>query len=253
MAKECAFCPFAGKLTAEHIASQWMRDLFPGRKSAFFIGETAAGKKNQRFETSSMHWTAKVVCEQCNVGWMSKIEDEHAMPALTPLITGQFDIPIDRARAHSISLFAFKTAVIIDHQQKRDTGPFFSKRVRYAFRIHHAIPNNVAMWFCGYKGNRGGVQFKSTYAKGDFPRGHSFYTYVCTCALGHFAFQVVSVKQIGTLQFGPSGGFEDLAVPFFPVVPRDYVWPSSSRYVLGGPGQFMAFASRWNRVNIIAT
>jgi hypothetical protein len=27
---ECAFCPITAKLTAEHVTSEWMNDLFPG-------------------------------------------------------------------------------------------------------------------------------------------------------------------------------------------------------------------------------
>jgi len=92
--------------------------------------------ERKRFETDTMDWKARVVCENCNNTWMSNIEKDHAQPALTPLITGEFNIPIDRERAHSISLFAFKTAVIMDHQQRRIEGPFFSKRLRYAFRRH---------------------------------------------------------------------------------------------------------------------
>src|ERR1017187_7135346 len=216
--RECAFCDHTGKLSAEHIASQWMRDLFPGRKTAWFKSDSV--KEKRRFETDSMDWTAKVVCENCNNTWMSDIETDHAQPALTPLITGQMDIPIDRSRAHSMSLFAFKTAVIMDHQQRRDVGPFFSKRIRYAFREHLAIPGIVKMWFCGYKGHRGNGQFKTAYYKGETSSSDHCLMYVCTCAIGHFVFQLLAVKQIGNAQFRPLGGFEGLAVPFWPAIPE---------------------------------
>jgi hypothetical protein len=243
---ECAFCSYTGKLSAEHIASRWMRDLFPGRKTASFKSDSV--KEKQRFETDSMDWTAKVVCKACNEGWMSKIESDHAMWSLTPLITGEFNIPIDRERAQPISLFAFKTGVIMDHQQRLASGPFFSKRLRYAFRLHHTIPSNVNMWLCGYKNHRGNCQFKTGYTKSEFPSGNNFWMYICTCAIGHFVFQVVAVKQIGNLQFRPST-FESLAVPFWPAVPRDYVWPSL--YALDGIEQFEAFADRWQTISIV--
>jgi len=244
---ECAFCDHTGKLSAEHIASQWMRDLFPGRKTAFFSSDKV--KEKIQFETDSIDWTAKVVCDQCNKTWMSDIENDHAKPALTPLITGQINVPIDQAYAHSMSLFAFKTAVIMDHQQRRTEGPFFSKRLRQAFRLHHIIPTNVYMWFCGYKNHGGNGQFKTAYTKGEFPSGHNFLMYICTCAIGCLVFQVVAVKQIRNLRFRPHG-FNGLAVPFWPAIPRDYVWPS--RYALDGVDQFVAFADRWQTVDIIA-
>ena len=245
---ECAFCDHKGTLSAEHIASAWMRELFPGRRTAWFKNDKMTERK--RFETDTMDWKARVVCVNCNNTWMSNIEKDHAQPALTPLITGEFNIPIDRERAHSISLFAFKTAVIMDHQQRRIEGPFFSKRLRYAFRRHQIIPGNVSMWFCGIKNHRGGGQFKTAYSKGEFPPGHNFQMYTCTCAIGCFVFQVVAVKQIWNLQFRPSR-FEGLAVPFWPAVPSGYIWPSP--YVLDGTEQFLAFTERWQIVNVVTT
>lgn len=241
--KECAFCEHTGKLSAEHIASEWMRDLFPGRRTAWFISGNMKEKK--RFETDAMDWKARVVCENCNNTWMSNIEKEHAKPALTPLITGQMDIPIDRARAHSMALFAFKTAVVLDHTQRLQE-PFFSKRIRHAFRQHLTIPNIVNMWFCGCKGHRGGGQFKTAYMKGNASTPDQCLMYVCTCAIGCYVFQVLAVRQIGNARFSPFGGLEGLGVPFWPAVPRDYVWPP--RFALDGIPQFEAFADRWRNV-----
>jgi hypothetical protein len=113
---ECAFCDYKGKLSAEHIASQWMQELFPGRRTAWLKNDKM--KERKQFETDTMDWKAKVVCENCNNTWMSDIETEHAQPALTPLITGEMDIPIDLSRAHSMALFAFKTTVVLDHARR---------------------------------------------------------------------------------------------------------------------------------------
>jgi len=240
---ECAFCPYVGKLSAEHIASDWRRELFPGRRTAWLQNDRI--KERKYFETGSMDWTAKVVCNNCNNTWMSAIESGHAKPALTPLITGQFDIPIDRSRAHSIALFAFKTAVVLDHAQ-RLREPFFSKRLRYGFRLHHTIPGIVNMWFCGYKGHRGNGQFKTAYMKGAASSSDHCLMYACTCAIGCFVFQVLAVKQIGNARFRPLGGFEDLAVQFFPGVRPNCIWPDP--YALDGIAQFEAFADRWRNV-----
>jgi hypothetical protein len=241
--KECAFCEHTGKLSAEHIASDWMRDLFPGRRTAWFISGEARERRD--FKTDSMDWKARVVCENCNNTWMSDIEKKHAKPALTPLITGEMDIPVDLSRAHSIALFAFKTAVVLDHSQ-RNRVPFFSKRQRYAFRLHHTIPNIVNMCFCGIKDHRGGGQFKTTYLKGEAPASYPSLMYACTCAIGCFVFQVLAVKQIGNARFSPLGGFENIGVPFFPAVPQGYIWPPP--FALDGVPQFELFANRWRNV-----
>jgi hypothetical protein len=194
--KECAFCNHTGKLSAEHITSEWMKALFPGKGLAKYIdGET---NEPTQFSTRSVDWKAKVVCEKCNTTWMNDIENEHAKPALTPLITGEVNVPIDLCRAKSIALFAFKTAVILDHAHPRGT-PFFSKRIRHAFRLHHEIPYGIAMWFCGYRDHRKSVKLKTVHHKAQFSPTEHFLMYVCTCAFGYFAFQVVMVKQAGEI------------------------------------------------------
>jgi len=241
--KECAFCDHKGKLSAEHIASAWMMDLFPGRRNAWFISGDA--KERIDFETDSMDWKARVVCANCNNTWMSDIERQHAKPALTPLITGEMDIPVDLSRAHSIALFAFKTAVVLDHSQ-RTRAPFFSKRQRYAFRLHRMIPGNVNMWFCGIKDHRGGGQFKTAYLTGKPSTADESLMYACTCALGCFVFQVLAVKQVGNARFRPLGGFEGLGEPFFPAIRRGYIWPL--QFALDGVSQFELFADRWRNV-----
>jgi len=47
-----------------------------------------------------MDWKVRVVCEKCNNTWMSDIEHNHAKPVLTPLVTGQMNIP-NRCRSET--------------------------------------------------------------------------------------------------------------------------------------------------------
>src|SRR6185437_1891087 len=82
---ECAFCDHTGKLTAEHITSQWLRDLFTGPGKAWF--GTTEGETRQ-FDMGPLDFKAKVVCKECNSGWMSDIE-RAAKHLLSPMITGQ--------------------------------------------------------------------------------------------------------------------------------------------------------------------
>lgn len=244
---ECAFCDHAGTLTAEHIVSKWIVELFPkAKREAWYIDGTT--QKEKRFTTDSLDWKARTVCKKCNETWMSDIESEHAKPALTPLITGQSNIPIGLSDAHSIALFAFKTAVILDCAHAGGT-PYFSRRIRHAFRQHRAIPFTVNMWFCAYGGHRWGGQFKTVYLKGQASPSNHFLMYVCSCAIGAFVFQVVAVKQIGGAMFTPLPGFEHLAVPFWPALPRDFIWPPP--FALASKQQFEAFADRWRTVRMV--
>jgi|SRR5215469_5082405 len=145
--KECAFCPETASRSGEHLWSAWIGDLIPGKKK--FSIKDEKGKVTSQWTSDQLDWKAKVVCEKCNNTWMSDIENNHAKPAMTDLIVGRVDIPIPQARARSIALFAFKTAVVFEHL-RRGHEPFFNRSARHEFRTSLAIAPNVGMWMIGF-------------------------------------------------------------------------------------------------------
>ena len=172
---------------------------------------------------------------------MNDIENQHAKPIMTDLIVGKTNIPIRQSGARSIALFAFKTAVILDHSQ-RGRQPFFSRRVRYAFREHLDIPRTLQMWMAGYA-PRARADIHTSYHQGALSPTNPLELYVCTYAIGHFVFQLVARKQIGSTAFSPRSGFEDIAVPLWPRVHPGFVWPATN--VLRTVKEFDAFSMRW--------
>ena len=244
---ECAFCPHDGKLSAEHITSEWMSQLFPGKLSVWY---TKGRGKKTRWQSDTMDWKARVVCETCNNTWMSDIEAKHAKPVLTPLITGGLDIPIRLAEARSMALFAFKTAVVLDHANRRPESHFFERSLRHSFRENLSIPANVQMWLGGFVGHRGNGHFTTLYHQGQLSATDSFLMYVCTFALGNLAIQVVAVKDKANdaiIRSDPR--FKVLAVPFWPGLRPDFVWPA--RDALRSNSDFDAFANRWETIEVI--
>jgi hypothetical protein len=239
---ECAFCDHIGKLSLEHVISGWLSELFPGPVDARV--KTADGPRE--FTSNAIDYKARVVCKRCNETWMSDIESQHAKPVLTPLVTGQRNIPIDLNTAKSIALFAFKTAVVVDCSNRK-RNPFFSRHLRHAFRKDGFIPSFVQMWFCPFIGHRADAHVKTVYHEGKTTLGSSFKLYACTCAFGYFTFQVLAVHQIGDLGFRSLAGFkENLAVPFWPALPRGYIWPHN--VALKTVEEFDVFAARWERI-----
>jgi hypothetical protein len=243
--KQCAFCPHEGKLSLEHVFGDWLNPLFPGLKT--FTLRSSSGEILHRSVKETIDWEAKVVCKKCNETWMSNIESKHAKPILTPLITGEVDIPINQAKAKSIAIFAFKTAVVLDHAN-RGRPPFFPRRFRYAFRESHFIPLFVQMWMCGFA-DRGHGQSLGVYTKGTIPPADPLEMYTCTCAIGHFVFQVLAVKKIGRAGLEPEVKFDHLSVPLWPKVPPGFVWPAAE--VLRSPEEFLAYAQRWVNVFVL--
>jgi hypothetical protein len=238
MAEECAFCPSTAKLSGEHVWSDWMNKLVPGKKKFLNIIEGTDWSSN------TLNWKAKVVCEPCNNTWMSNIEEKHAKPAMADLIGDKLDILIPQSRANSIALFAFKTTVVLEHLSRRRTGRFFPREVRHRFRQTLDIPPSINMWMAGYLPLGQG---RCTTIYHELPDPRSLELYVCTYAIGHFAFQVVAERKPSSYAQSPAAGSELLAVPFWPRIPSGFEWPPKA--VLKSVKDFDLFASRWQILN----
>jgi hypothetical protein len=239
MPKECAFCPSTAKLSGEHIWSDWMGALFPGKKKYLDL------IKRKNWSSSELDWKAKVVCEPCNNGWMSEIERLHAKPAMADLIDGKLDIPIPQSRAKPIALFAFKTIVVLEHLNRSRAIRFFPRQVRYRFREKLEIPPKVRMWMTGFLPKGQGRIFTSYH---ELPKPDSLELYVCTYGVGRLVFQVVAESKPTSLVFSPTAGFEHLAVPFWPDIPGGFIWPPGA--ILETVKDFDLFATRWHRLHV---
>jgi hypothetical protein len=243
--KECGFCFLPAKMSGEHIYSDWMNRLLPGRWNHT---RTFASGLVSNHQTVELNWTANVVCEECNKGWMSKIEDEHAKPILSPLIIGKINIPLSQSAAHSIALFSFKTAAVLDLIPKKEKRkePFFSRRLRRSFRETLTIPPFVWMWMCPYIPGSYRADVFVNYYDGVLPSAGAIQLYVCTYAIGNFAFQVLAVKSFREQGFRPDPRFDNLAVTFYPRIEPGFVWPRP--FALHSVEEFEKFHRRWEGI-----
>jgi hypothetical protein len=240
--RQCAFCPSTAKLTAEHLWSEWINDLLPGRK--LFKQRDARGQIVKTWVGKDFNWKAKVVCGRCNNTWMGDIENQHAKTALSDLIIGKSDVPIDSARARSIALFSFKTAAVFDLISSNH-APFFRRDERYAFKDSLDIPTNVKMWMGAFSpGGRGDVH--TGYLKAATSPAEYIQCHVCIFSAEHFVFQLLAART--SRRFFPILGFEKLAVPFWPRF-EECVWPPP--YTLKTAREFDAFSLRWKRVTFL--
>lgn len=220
-------------------------------KNIRFVQKDQDGVPIGTFVMGGLDMKAKVVCKRCNESWMSDLESIHAKPALERLIIGSdaTQITISQSRAKSIALFAFKTAVIVDHMS-RGRPPFFCRSVRYRFATTNAIPDNVRMWMAGYLPIRTGT-FTGNYGDAVVPHRGRLKLYICTYAAGHFIFQLVAARYYRTTMtaFAPEDNFEYLAMPFWPTMPIKIRWPPPD--VLRTSGDLARFANRWSVVKFV--
>lgn len=219
-----------------------MQKLFPVAEVHFAKVELN-GSISGRWNLPSLDMKANVVCEACNNTWMSDIENLHAKPAISDLVLGNQIEEITADRAHSISLFAFKTAVIANHMLPEDEE-FFEASQRYAFRESLSIPPKVGMWLLGFApANAGGIRSVSVY----FPdkTAPRLTLNVCSFYVGQFGFQVVSAKTLTVKEIESLPTPDNLAVLFHPTIRSGVSWP---RKVVLAQEAFDGFAYRWSSV-----
>ena len=103
--------------------------------------------------------TIKVVCENCNNGWMGMLETE-VQPILTPLIKGEVIILIAPQRVTLVQWIVMKL-LVAEHNSYRGhpADPIFDQGARTVFMQARAIPDGIDIhigmqnspkWVTGY-------------------------------------------------------------------------------------------------------
>lgn len=116
----CAFCDGDGKLTREHVWPQWVRSSLdhpagPGTATRTII--RPSGTEERSYKTRPANVVVKSVCEECNGGWMSALE-ESAKPVLLPMIEDRGAVTLSVGEAETVATWAIKTALVAGSEFK---------------------------------------------------------------------------------------------------------------------------------------
>lgn len=188
---ECAFCPSTSASTGEHLWSDWINCVLPKSTYAFrkVDGRT---KKESTWGGKELNLKARVVCERCNSGWMSDLDNEEAKPALSPLIRDTTPRIIPIRTLISVGIFLFKTAVVADHVGTGD-APYFTAEERYRFRETLCPPPQLSMWIGALEDSSRGA-FRTLHVLPTATTENDFGLYVFTYVVGHLVLQLVGAK-----------------------------------------------------------
>ena len=114
MGRICAFCG-GGQVTAEHVWPDWLVRLFPSTS----IRVERSGGHALSYTQKSIKLTVRAVCEGCNSGWMSDIENL-AKPVLLPMIHGR-PVRLGGPEQRAVAIWTIKTAIAFsDRHQALD-------------------------------------------------------------------------------------------------------------------------------------
>ncbi len=152
----CIFCD-EPRSSAEHFWPEWMHTLLPRTPNPHHErwtvhqhpvrGEDRRGRTNAQGGVQTIR--IKVVCANCNRGWMSRLE-ERVKPIVSPLILGE-PIALDHEQTTTIAKWVALKCIVAEHAA-RDCA-LTPEDDRKALRLQGTIPNYFRIYVANHDGN----------------------------------------------------------------------------------------------------
>jgi hypothetical protein len=142
---KCIFCG-GGNLTKEHVWSEWTHELIGktlnvSHYEANYMTNPFVTRLARQMKRHGHTATKKlrVVCGDCNNGWMSGLESM-AKTFVTPLILGG-QVSLDVEVQNVVATWVALKALIIEHNTRENVVA--SQQDRDAFRVNKSIPSGM--------------------------------------------------------------------------------------------------------------
>jgi hypothetical protein len=238
----CAFCGWEGEdFAPEHWIPQWLsRKLVP---------EYATGVRHNlpegSWDADVFELTVKHVCNECNNTWLSEIETK-ASKFVFPLVIGAPNREtISEVGLRHVARWGYLKTILLelgrpdDHEPTHDTSVYAQfKESRWppipncslALGVREVgpdEPNPVFVWFS----SQGGFSY-STRPPAPWRETKGYRT---TLLIGHVIFDVIGVKDAGSINVPHGKGY----VPLWPTPAfhgGKFTWPPTRRFRWRGEG-----------------
>jgi hypothetical protein len=123
----CVFCG-GTDMTDEHLIAFWAHRAFAKqRKPTGSVRGTIREDGRLRLHDGDAELTAKIICRECNNGWVSRI-DNAAAEAMRPLIRGERAVTLNREGQAAVAAWIYKTALTFDAAEHGADGSLRSLR-----------------------------------------------------------------------------------------------------------------------------
>ena len=217
-------CLFWGAtpVTSEHAIPLWTGNVIPGTTPWIH------GHKERQGDNPIREWMKSVpdlkcnaACEECNQGWMSKLEDR-AKPVLTPLIQGT-PTRLEPHVLETICFWALKTILMVDRCSDAGRQNLPATLFSELFAIQNVLPT-AYVWIGRSNVARGSWSQNRTL---DLNYGEAATSgFGGTLWIGHVVFEVIAVELAGPVRLGLK---EDMLVHMAPIWPRSFKldWPAT--------------------------
>src|SRR5450759_5037390 len=157
--RRCIFCG-GTPITKEHIFAAWMRDFLPTIPNSRTDHDTSLGRRDLKSGKIMSYSTSKgkldkpgdhrsrglrVVCRNCNNGWMSEIQNI-AKPILIPFLKGQWP-RITQDDQYILSVWAAMFSMVFEFAHPETVGISQDHRTFLKeFKQHKTMPKNWFVW-----------------------------------------------------------------------------------------------------------
>lgn len=203
MSRACIFCGET-PLTKEHLIGRWAARFVDREQRNIFQrsdreGEPLQPGDTRRWQARAYDRQARVVCENCNGGWMSDLETAVSSLLNPEALNGR---PLDPKEQSLLAIWAMKTALTMDAAQSPDSRVIPREAAR-RFGRNRELPDGAQVWIASYTG--GDDQIPAFAGLGidlddrQNPRRGWRDIAVSTFIVGPFVFQVFSaIRTLGT-------------------------------------------------------
>jgi len=142
----------------------------------------------RRFHAPLFSATVKAVCERCNNGWMSDIEQK-AKPCATPLILGEEGALLDPDAQWALARWAYLKVLVLERVDARQRLlPLNRYRLVYDSLDDPALPTSATIFIAAHEGDLyGQYQHRGLTRRG----GSEIEIFAGTFTVGHLVLQVI--------------------------------------------------------------
>ena len=179
----CLFCDNPAN-SREHVWPDWFLKTLAVRKPVRSV--LPSGRV---FELTG-DWTIRCVCRVCNNGWMSQLKAK-VKPVLA-LLSADISIPLSETEQTDLSVWALKTAMVVEGVKPRQMSRFFGSAARRAVREHYKIGAGTHVWLGRYLAF-GLFAAASQIQYGFPPLEEEGWANITTLVIGHLALQVLAL------------------------------------------------------------
>jgi hypothetical protein len=245
--RACAFCADTANITGEHVWSDWISTALGPRR--FTITRKEKDGQIKKWHPYELNQKARVVCNSCNSGWMSDLENA-VKPVIQNMILHCRETILQPSEIAILAAYAFKCTVIADHMHD-NRPPFFTSTERRIFARTLTIPIGVQMWLSSMAVQKG--LFKCGYITTPIGVSRGFEINHFTWGAGHLAFQVVTTrwkkKAFRRHESPPvltqSHNWDAASAQFWPSSGKSVTWPLSMHL---GDEVIDSFVQRWTNL-----